>query len=49
MTKHIGPIIVLIVIAGIVLYAVRRYADLLDGISYIQRSFDTSAIEGLFK
>lgn len=44
MTKHIGVIIVWIVIAGIVLYAVQNFDALLDGITYVRQSIDAQSI-----
>lgn len=39
MTKHLGPIIAWIVLAGIALYVVRHIADLTGGVSAVQRLF----------
>lgn len=44
MTKHIGPMILLIIIAGIVLYAAQHYTDLIDGVRYLQDSVDVSKL-----
>lgn len=53
MTKHIGPMIAWIIGAGIALYAFRHIPELLDGVSYLQRSIDAQqlpdAVQWLFK
>lgn len=53
MTKHIGPIIAWIIIAGIVLYVAQHYADLIDGARYLRTSTDATklpkAVDTLFK
>lgn len=49
MTKYVGLIIAWIVVAGIVLYIVRHYADLVSGFSVVQQMFDTDGVfEKLF-
>lgn len=40
MTKHLGPIIAFIVIAGIALYIVRHFADFLVGFSIMRQFVD---------
>lgn len=53
MTKHLGPIIVWIIVAGIALYVVRHLPDLLGGTWYIRQSVDEQqlldSIETFFK
>lgn len=53
MTKHIGPIIAWIIIAGILLYAFRHVPELRDGVMYARHAIDSQglpdAIKGLLK
>lgn len=41
MTKHFGPIIAWIVIAGIALYVIRNFGDLLSGLSVLRQTFES--------
>ena len=39
MIKHLGPVIVWIVLAGVVLYVIRHGAELIGGVSAMQHLF----------
>lgn len=41
MTKHFGPIIVWIVVAGIALYVIRNFGDLLSGFSVLRQTIES--------
>lgn len=41
MTKHLGSIIVLVVVAGIVLYIAQHFGDLLNGLSLARQMFES--------
>lgn len=53
MTKHLGPIIAWIIVVGIILYAVRHFSDLRNGVLFIQQSAEEQeipeSIKGVFK
>ncbi len=53
MTKHIGPIFMWIIGAGIVLYVIRHVPELLNGVMFARDTVDPQGvfdtIEGFFK
>ncbi len=40
MTKHIGTIVLWIIAAGLALYIVQHFGDLMSGISYLKQGVD---------